>query len=47
MEKNFVLIVIFTDRLLDLLDKQVEAAKSNLLLAAQQHPMHGTLLALQ
>ncbi|KAI7853486.1 putative death-receptor fusion protein-domain-containing protein [Circinella umbellata] len=39
--------VVFTDRLLDLLDKQVEAAKSNLLLAAQQHPMHGTLLALQ
>ncbi|KAI8146003.1 putative death-receptor fusion protein-domain-containing protein [Fennellomyces sp. T-0311] len=39
--------VVFTDRLLDLLGKQVAAAKSNLLLAAQQHPMHGTLLALQ
>ncbi|KAI9479552.1 putative death-receptor fusion protein-domain-containing protein [Zychaea mexicana] len=39
--------VVFTERLLDLLNKQVEAAKSNLLLAAQQHPMHGTLLALQ
>ncbi|KAI9264395.1 putative death-receptor fusion protein-domain-containing protein [Phascolomyces articulosus] len=39
--------VVFTDRLLDLLNKQVEAAKSNLLLAAQQHPMHGTILALQ
>ena len=43
----FISTVVFTDRLLDLLDKQVAAAKSNLLLAAQQHPMHGTLLALQ
>lgn len=40
-------IVVFTGRLLDLLVKQVEAAKDNLLVAAQQHPMHGTLLALQ
>ncbi|KAI9318499.1 putative death-receptor fusion protein-domain-containing protein [Dichotomocladium elegans] len=39
--------VVFTGRLLDHLAKQVEAAKSNLLIAAQQHPMHGTLLALQ
>lgn len=39
--------VIFTERLLDLLERQVAIAKSNLLLAAQQHPMHGTLLALQ
>lgn len=39
--------VVFTERLLDLLEKQVNVAKSNLLLAAQQHPMHGTLLALQ
>ncbi|GAA5795031.1 hypothetical protein HPULCUR_000382 [Helicostylum pulchrum] len=39
--------VVFTERLLDLLEKQVKVAKSNILLAAQQHPMHGTLLALQ
>lgn len=39
--------VVFTERLLDLLEKQVNVAKSNILLAAQQHPMHGTLLALQ
>jgi hypothetical protein len=39
--------VAFTEKLLDLLDKQVSIAKSNLLLAAQHHPMHGTLLALQ
>ncbi|KAI8341979.1 putative death-receptor fusion protein-domain-containing protein [Chlamydoabsidia padenii] len=39
--------VIFTDRLLDMLEQQIETAKSNLLLAAQHHPMHGTLLALQ
>lgn len=39
--------VVFTERLLDLLEKQVLVAKSNILLAAQQHPMHGTLLALQ
>ncbi|KAG1120760.1 hypothetical protein G6F42_012679 [Rhizopus arrhizus] len=38
---------VFTERLLDLLEKQVHVAKSNLLLASQQHPMHGTLLALQ
>lgn len=40
-------IVIFTDRLLDMLEQQIDTAKSNLLLAAQHHPMHGTLLALQ
>ncbi|CAO3651150.1 unnamed protein product [Cunninghamella echinulata] len=39
--------VIFTHRLLDMLEEQINIAKSNLLLAAQQHPMHGTLLALQ
>ncbi|CAO3622452.1 unnamed protein product [Mucor fragilis] len=39
--------IVFTERLLDLLEKQVQVAKSNLLLASQQHPMHGTLLALQ
>ncbi|KAI8891289.1 hypothetical protein K501DRAFT_235278 [Backusella circina FSU 941] len=39
--------VAFTEKLLDLLEKQVTIAKTNLLLAAQQHPMHGTLLALQ
>ncbi|KAI9474087.1 MAG: putative death-receptor fusion protein-domain-containing protein [Benjaminiella poitrasii] len=39
--------LVFTKRLLDLLEKQASIAKSNLLLAAQQHPMHGTLLALQ
>ncbi|OAD04769.1 hypothetical protein MUCCIDRAFT_79865 [Mucor lusitanicus CBS 277.49] len=39
--------IVFTERLLDLLEKQVNVAKSNLLLASQQHPMHGTLLALQ
>lgn len=39
--------VAFTERLLDLLEKQVNVAKSNILVAAQQHPMHGTLLALQ
>ncbi|KAI8097284.1 putative death-receptor fusion protein-domain-containing protein [Halteromyces radiatus] len=39
--------VIFTNRLLDMLEDQIEIAKSNLLLAAQHHPMHGTLLALQ
>lgn len=39
--------VVFTERLLDLLEKQVNVAKSNILFAAQQHPMHGTLLALQ
>ncbi|KAL9548457.1 hypothetical protein MBANPS3_005670 [Mucor bainieri] len=39
--------IVFTERLLDLLEKQVDVAKSNLLLASQQHPMHGTLLALQ
>ncbi|ORZ21579.1 putative death-receptor fusion protein-domain-containing protein [Absidia repens] len=39
--------VVFTDRLLDMLEQQIGIAKSNLLLAAQNHPMHGTLLALQ
>ncbi|KAI8074980.1 putative death-receptor fusion protein-domain-containing protein [Gongronella butleri] len=39
--------VTFTERLLDMLQGQVDIAKSNLLLAAQQHPMHGTLLTLQ
>ncbi|KAG1310778.1 hypothetical protein G6F64_004314 [Rhizopus arrhizus] len=39
--------VVFTEKLLDLLEMQVTTAKQNLLLAAQQHPMHGTLLALQ
>ncbi|KAI8985419.1 putative death-receptor fusion protein-domain-containing protein [Pilobolus umbonatus] len=39
--------IIFTERLLNMLEDQVNTAKSNLLLAAQQHPMHGTLLALQ
>ncbi|KAF7721980.1 hypothetical protein EC973_003893 [Apophysomyces ossiformis] len=39
--------VIFTERLLDLLEKQVEIAKNNLLYAAQHQPIHGTLLALQ
>ncbi|CAO3700663.1 unnamed protein product [Rhizopus stolonifer] len=39
--------VAFTEKLLDLLEMQVTIAKQNLLLAAQQHPMHGTLLALQ
>ncbi|KAI7907871.1 putative death-receptor fusion protein-domain-containing protein [Cokeromyces recurvatus] len=44
---NTTAAIVFTERLLDLLEKQVNIAKSNLLLAAQQHPMHGTLLALQ
>ncbi|CEP08348.1 hypothetical protein [Parasitella parasitica] len=39
--------IVFTERLLDLLEKQVRIARDNLLLASQQHPMHGTLLALQ
>ncbi|KAI8979250.1 putative death-receptor fusion protein-domain-containing protein [Mycotypha africana] len=39
--------LIFTERLLNLLERQVTIAKTNLLLAAQQHPIHGTLLALQ
>ncbi|KAG0183361.1 hypothetical protein DFQ28_008852 [Apophysomyces sp. BC1034] len=39
--------VVFTERLLDLLEKQVEVAKNNLLYAAQHQPIHGTLLALQ
>ncbi|RCH87920.1 hypothetical protein CU098_000597, partial [Rhizopus stolonifer] len=38
---------VFTEQLLDMLEKQVKVAQSNLMLAAQQHPMHGTLLALQ
>jgi hypothetical protein len=41
------LSAVFTDRLLDMLEQQIDTAKSNLLLAAQHHPMHGTLLALQ
>ncbi|ORX55175.1 hypothetical protein DM01DRAFT_1407189 [Hesseltinella vesiculosa] len=39
--------VMFTELLLDMLQKQVDVAKSNLLLAAEQHPLHGTLLTLQ
>ncbi|KAI9246127.1 putative death-receptor fusion protein-domain-containing protein [Sporodiniella umbellata] len=39
--------IAFTVKLLDLLETQVDIAKQNLLLAAQHHPMHGTLLALQ
>lgn len=46
-EANTSSAIVFTERLLDLLEKQVTIAKTNLLLAAQQHPMHGTLLALQ
>ncbi|KAL0077011.1 putative death-receptor fusion protein-domain-containing protein [Phycomyces blakesleeanus] len=39
--------VVFTGKLMDMLDGQVAAAKNNLLQAAQYKPMHGTLLALQ
>ncbi|KAI9028199.1 putative death-receptor fusion protein-domain-containing protein [Phycomyces nitens] len=39
--------VVFTGKLMDMLDGQVAAAKTNLLQAAQYKPMHGTLLALQ
>ncbi|KAI8366706.1 putative death-receptor fusion protein-domain-containing protein [Radiomyces spectabilis] len=46
-DKTSSAAVTFTQRLLDLLEKQVNIAKTNLLVAAQQHPMHGTLLALQ
>lgn len=40
-------LAVFTERLMDLLENQIAAAKENLLNAAQHHPMHGTLLALQ
>ncbi|KAI7864734.1 putative death-receptor fusion protein-domain-containing protein [Spinellus fusiger] len=39
--------VIFTGRLLDMLENQVKIAKTDLLQASQHRPMHGTLLALQ
>ncbi|RUS20928.1 hypothetical protein BC937DRAFT_94012 [Endogone sp. FLAS-F59071] len=39
--------IAFAHKLLNLLQKQIGIASTNLLFAAQKHPMHGTLLALQ
>ncbi|CAG8438374.1 10147_t:CDS:10 [Diversispora eburnea] len=39
--------ILFTKKLLSLLNKQIKIASENLLLASQKYPMHGTFLALQ
>ncbi|CAG8737915.1 2951_t:CDS:2, partial [Acaulospora morrowiae] len=39
--------VAFTRKLLTLLNRQIDVASDNLLLASQKYPMHGTLIALQ